>query len=158
MANYCVNNGDLLTGMCRRSNCLHYCEQSPTNCLQHMYNRPLTLLDVAHLEGRRFPDARRVQRIAEGKIVAWGKIVDAIDCLCPVPFTRMLELIHRNEDSLATAIANDVYLLIAPPMRYLKTELWYPVLRDFHGLMRDANVATVKNKAVWQKLNAYNVL
>jgi hypothetical protein len=154
---YCVNTGDLLTTACKKTACLHYCADAKTNCLQHLYDRPLTLLDVAHLEGRNFPEARRIQRLAENKIVAWSKVLEGVDRLRPIAFTRMLEAIHSKEESLADEIAANIYTLIAPPMSYLKSELWFPVLRNFRSLLVDSNIATAKNKAVWHTLTVHEV-
>lgn len=158
MTQFCVNDGEPLTKPCQETGCLHYYAKSQIHCVQHLYNRPLTLLDVAHLEGRTFPDGRRIQRLAENKIIAWGKILEGVEKLRPAPFVKLLEAVYDRDEALALQCVQDIGLLIAPPMQYLKSELWFPILQQFHLLMAEAGIATVKNKTVWNSLIAHHIL
>ena len=158
MDKFCVNTGEVLTKKCTRETCVHFYRDSSTMCLQHVYLRPLTALDVAHMESMTYIDSRRIQKLAETKIIAWSKVLDRLDTLQPTSFISFLETLHALNETLAEDIANNPYLCIVKPMRYIKSELWLPVLQEFHNLMLDSGIATQENKTTWQYLLNHGIL
>lgn len=147
-----------MTKKCTLETCVHFFTDSPTMCLQHMYLRPITALDVAHLENMTYIDSRRIQKVAEAKIIAWSKVLDRLDILEPASFISFLETLHILNETLAEDIAHNPYLCIVKPMRYIKSELWLPVLQEFHSLLIDSDIATQENKSTWQHLLNYGIL
>jgi hypothetical protein len=155
---YCLNTGDELLKKCTHENCVHYDLRSNTGCLQHIYHRPLTALDIAHMESKTYLDAQRMQRSAEHKIAAWGKVLDKLDGMPPQPFIPFLDIVFEREELLAVNIFRNPFLCIVRPMRFIKAELWIPVLRMFHPLLADSGIATLQNKATWGFLKNYRLI
>jgi hypothetical protein len=157
MQTFCLNTGDAFV-QCEKKTCAHYDERSASHCLQYLYDRPLTPMDVAHLQGQTYLDARKIQRIAETKIVAWGRVLEGMSHLTPLPFINFLEDLHDHDEDLAVNIAHDPMLFIVNPMQYIKPEFWAPVIQAFRTLLQESGVASKGNKVTWDSVATYNLV
>jgi hypothetical protein len=152
---------------CDENGCLHYCNAAEGNCLQYIYDKPITkdcLSDLADLiipkrnSKHTVSDAKRLLHCGEEMIASWGRILNKLDETPRMEFTKFISHLYAYDHALATAIANDLYLYIIPPMRYVASDRWCGIVIEHKDEMTSSKLASDANIETWNRIEYYRLL
>lgn len=157
MVKICRNTGDAVHTPCQRSGCIYYNAKQPLNCIYGEWGEPGELAGMLGVDASESA-LKAFTRDAEIKITTWGKVLNNIDTVEKTSFDVFLKNVYRFDRELAGSIAGDLRQFVAPPMHYIKSFLWYGIVRKWRVELHEAGIASKANWRVWQQLGNLNLL
>ena len=139
-------------------NCVHRSDLVETGCIQHIYNRPVSVVDLSHIYKLSAVEIRRAMTRAEQKIITWGKVVDKSFSGRVCKFSEYVEFIGAHDASLARQICHNLESYMAPPMKYIPSDMWRSVVALHREDMMNVGLSTDVNNKTWTTLESYGLL